>query len=77
MNSNEISDSDICGAVNRAINLAGSQRAFAEKAGVSPQALHRQLSAQTVNGFTDDVLRAAGLRRVQTEHYEFLEDAHV
>ena len=71
--SNAIRCADVYGAINREINLCGSQMAFAEKAGVSSAFVSRVLHGHTRP--SQKLLSAAGLKRVVTEHYEYAEDA--
>lgn len=73
--SNQIDDTDVFGIVNKAVYRAGSQAAFARVAGTSKQALNNQLHSRDNRSFTKEVLTAAGLRRVVTVHYEFIEGA--
>ncbi|MCO6160657.1 hypothetical protein ACFFGF_04850 [Asaia lannensis] len=72
---NHIDEIDVFGIVNNAVYRAGSQTAFARQAGVSKQALNNQIHSRDDRNFTEEVLAAAGLRRVVTVHYEFIEEA--
>ena len=73
--SNEIRSADVYGAINRAVKSAGSQQSFAEKAGVSPAFLSSVMHGR--RSPTDKLLKAAGLRRVVSVHFEFVENADV
>ncbi|WP_336717519.1 hypothetical protein [Asaia bogorensis] len=70
--SNAIDDADICGAVNRWVDKFPSEAEAARSLGMSPQALNAQRNA--VKPYSERVLKAAGLRRVVTVHYEFIEE---
>ncbi|MDL2169580.1 hypothetical protein [Asaia sp. HumB] len=74
--SNQIDEIDVLRIVKGAIYRAGSQVAFAERGGFSKQKLNNQLHARGADQFSDDVLRAANIKRVQvvTVHYEFIEE---
>lgn len=73
--SNQIDEIDVLRIVKDAVYRAGSQVRFAEKAGVSKQTLNSQIHSRDDRNFTPEVLAAAGLRRVVTVHYEFIEGA--
>ncbi|WP_336947240.1 hypothetical protein [Asaia sp. HN010] len=70
--SNAIDEADLCGAVNRWVDKFPSGAEAARSLGMSPQALNAQRNA--VKPYSPRVLAAAGLRRVVTVHYEFIED---
>jgi len=70
--SNQIDAADLCGAVNRWVDKFPSEAEAARSLGMSPQALNAQRNA--VKPYSARVLRAAGLRRVVTVHYEFIEE---
>ncbi len=72
---NTLTEADVCGIINRRVNSLGSQKALSEIVGISQAAISDQLNGK--KPFSPSVLRAAGLRRVVTTHYEFLEDANV
>ncbi|MBS1028759.1 helix-turn-helix domain-containing protein [Gluconobacter albidus] len=73
--SNEIRSADVFGAINRAIMSAGSQKDFAAKAGVSSAFVSRVMHG--LSAPSPKLLKAAGLRRVVSVHFEFVENADV
>lgn len=68
---NSMDAADVFRIVDRAINKSGSQAAFARQLGITRSALCRQHNANTANGYTDEVLAAAGIKRVRppAEYY--------
>ncbi|GBQ72640.1 hypothetical protein AA103196_3119 [Ameyamaea chiangmaiensis NBRC 103196] len=73
--SNSIDDVDVCRIVNRWVANHRNEQHAASVAGISRQALNAQRNG--LKPFSDRVLAAAGLRRVVTVHYEFVEQSHV
>jgi len=71
--SNQIDEIDVLRIVNQWVASAGGESIAATIIGISRQALNAQRNA--VKRFSDRVLAAAGLRRVVTVHYEFIEGA--
>ena len=69
---NRLEEADVIGIVRRWADSFRSEAEAARSAGVSRQTLHQQRNA--VKPFSDRVLAAAGLRRVVTVHYEFIEE---
>lgn len=61
----EIDERDALGCVNRAIREAKSNKAFADKCGISPQNLSNQMN-HIDRKISDNVLAAAGIRVVRT-----------
>jgi|GEM_PF-4287423 len=74
--SNQIDEIDVFRIVKGAIYRAGGQTAFASMGGFSKQKLNNQLHARGVDKFSEDVLKAARIKRVKIEtvHYEFIEE---
>ncbi len=70
--SNQIDEIDVLRIVNQWVASAGGENIAATIIGISRQALNAQRNA--VKRFSDRVLAAAGLRRVVTVHYEFIEE---
>lgn len=70
--SNSLDEIDVFRAVNRWVDKFRSEAEAARSAALTPQALNAQRNA--VKPFSDRVLAAAGLRRIVTVHYEFIEE---
>ncbi|QDH17432.1 hypothetical protein [Swingsia samuiensis] len=70
---NSLSEIDVYAIVSKAVEKAGGQTAFCVQNDLSKKTLNHQLHARNGRKFSEAVLRAAGLRRVVTTHYEFLE----
>lgn len=73
MRSNTIDDADIWRAVNRWVDKFPSEAEAARSIGMSPQALNTQRNA--IKPYSERVLMAAGLKRIVTLHYEYIEDS--
>ncbi|WP_406586412.1 hypothetical protein [Asaia lannensis] len=73
---NQIDEIDVFRIVKEAIYRAGSQAAFAAMGGFSKQKLNNQLHARGVDKFSEDVLRAARIKReeITTVIYRLIEE---
>jgi len=69
--SNTIDDVDVCRIVNRWVAQYRNEQHAANVVGISRQALNAQRNG--LKPFSRRVLAAAGLKRVVTTHYEFIE----
>lgn len=69
---NQLEEADVIGIVRLWADSFPSEAAAARAAGIKRQTLHQQRNAD--KPLSDKVLKAAGLRRVVTVHYEFIED---
>jgi len=74
MNRNTLTDIDVHRIVSQAINKAGTAQAFADRVGISRSALSKQRNAHTAQGYTPDVLRAAGVKVHQPPREYYLVD---
>lgn len=68
---NELDQADLCRIVSRWVDKFPSEAEAARSISITPQTLNAQRNA--IKSFSDRVLKAAGLRRVVTTHFEFIE----
>ncbi|GBQ45063.1 MULTISPECIES: hypothetical protein [Komagataeibacter] len=74
MKHNTLTDIDVHRIVSHAINKAGTAQAFADRVGISKSALSKQRNARTAQGYTPEVLLAAGVKVHQPPREYYLTD---